>query len=139
MQIDESLGQERQVATLAGLFGALSLLLASAGLYGVLSYSVGQRTHEIGIRMALGARTAQVLWMVLRETYVLVMAGVIIGIAISVAAGQLIANMLFGLAPTDPVALSLAVLVMVIVASLAGWLPARRASRVAPMVALRHD
>jgi len=138
-QVDESLGQERLVATLAGLFGALSLLLACAGLYGVLSYSVGQRTHEIGIRMALGARAGQVLWMVLRETYKLVLAGVVIGIIVSAAAGRLIANMLFGLRPTDPVALSFAVLVMVIVASLAGWLPARKASRVAPMVALRHE
>jgi predicted permease len=138
-QVDESLGQERLVATLASLFGALALLLACAGLYGVLSYSVSQRTHEIGIRLALGAPPGRVLWMVLRETYALVLAGIVIGAAASFAAGRLIASMLFGLTPTDPVTALLAVILMIGVASLAGWLPARRAARVAPLVALRHE
>jgi predicted permease len=138
-QVDESLGQERLVALLAGLFGALALLLACAGLYGVLSYSVSRRTREIGVRMAIGAPPGRVLRMILVETYSLALAGVAIGAAISLAAGRLIANMLFGLTPNDPITLLSAVLIMLGVASLAGLLPARKASRVAPMVALRQE
>ena len=138
-QVDESLGQERLVATLSSLFGALALLLACAGLYGVLSYSVSQRTHEIGIRMALGAQPSNVRWMVLRENYLLIGIGIVIGMAVSLAASRLITSLLFGLTPTDPITLLLSVLLMIAVASLAGWLPAQRASGVAPMTALRHE
>ena len=138
-QVDESLGQERLVATLSSLFGLLALLLACAGLYGVLSYSVSRRTHEMGIRLALGAQPGDVLWIVLRETFALVMIGIVIGASASLAAGRLISSMLFGLTPTDPVTMSLAILVMISVATLAGYLPARRAARVDPMVALRYE
>ncbi|HTF38471.1 MAG TPA: FtsX-like permease family protein, partial [Blastocatellia bacterium] len=138
-QIDESLGQERLLATLSGLLGVPALLLACAGLYGVLSYSVSRRTHEIGIRMALGAQPGRVLQAVLRETFSLVIVGVIIGGCVSLAAGRLLSTMLFGLTPADPLTLVLSALVMVGVASLAGYLPAKRASRVDPIVALRCE
>jgi predicted permease len=138
-QVDESLGQDRLVATLAGLFGALALMLACAGLYGVLSYSVGRRTPEIGLRMAIGAPPGRVRRMILAETCSLALIGIVIGTAIALAAGRLIKNMLFGLAPDDPVTLSSAALLILAVAVFAGWLPARRASRVSPMTALRHE
>jgi predicted permease len=138
-QVDEALGQQRLVATLATLFGALALLLATVGLYGVLSYSITRRTREIGIRMALGARPVKVLLMMLGEAYGMTLGGVAIGIGASLAAGRLIAGMLFGLLPSDPLTLVLAVIVMMAAALLAAWFPARRASQLDPMTALRQE
>jgi hypothetical protein len=138
-QVDESLGRERLVATLASLFGGLALLLACAGLYGVLSYAVSQRTNEIGLRMALGAAPGRLLRMVLLEAYSLVLIGIGIGTAAVIAVSRLIRNMLFGLAPTDPTTIVLAVLTMAAITGCAAWLPALRAMRVDPMMALRHD
>jgi predicted permease len=138
-QVDESLGQERLVATLASLFGALALLLAVAGLYGVLSYSISRRVPEIGIRMALGSQPGKVLLMILREAYALVLAGVALGAAASLAAERLITGMLFGLPPADPLTLLLAILAMIAASWFAAWLPARRAASVDPMVALRYE
>ena len=137
-QIDSYLIQERLFAKLTGCFGALAMLLASIGLYGVMSYAVVRRTGEIGIRMALGAQRRDVLWQVLRETMLLVAIGLSIGLPAALASTRLIRNQLFGLKPTDPFTISLATLVLVLVAVFAGYLPARRASRLDPMVALRY-
>ena len=115
------------------------MLLASIGLFGLMSYSVARRTNEIGIRLALGAQRLDVLRMVMRESLRMVVIGLAIGLGAALAAGRFIANLLFDLAPTDIVTISLATAVMIGVAALAGYLPARRASRVDPMVALRYE
>ncbi|HYV03184.1 MAG TPA: FtsX-like permease family protein, partial [Blastocatellia bacterium] len=138
-QADQSLTQERLFATLSGFFGLLALLLGCIGLYGVMSYAVARRTNEIGIRMALGATAPRVTRMVMRETMVLVTAGVAIGLGAALAATRLIESMLFGLAPNDPLTISLAALLMIAVAALAGYLPARKAAKVDPMIALRYE
>lgn len=138
-QAEESLTQERLFATLSSFFGVLALALACIGLYGVMSYGVARRTNEIGVRMALGATTTHIAAMVMRETVVVVLAGVAIGLAGAIAAARLIAGLLFGLAPTDPITIAVAALLMIAVSVVAGYLPARRASRVDPMVALRYE
>jgi ABC-type antimicrobial peptide transport system permease subunit len=138
-QADDSLRQERLFATLSSFFGVLALLLACIGLYGVMSYGVARRTNEIGIRMALGASAPRVTRMMMRETMVVVLIGVALGLGGAVATTRLISAMLFGLAPTDPVTIAFAILLMVGVAALAGYLPARRAAKVDPMIALRYE
>jgi len=138
-QVDASLVQERMVATLCGSFGALALLLVSIGLYGIMAYSVARRTNEIGLRMALGAQAFDVAWLVLRETMLLAGLGLAIGLPVSISVARLISSRLFGLSAGDPVTLAVAVAVMVAVALLAGYLPARRASGIDPLAALRHD
>jgi predicted permease len=137
--VDRSLLQERFVAQLGSFFSLFALLLASIGLYGVMSYATARRTREIGIRMALGARTADVIRLVLREAMLLVSVGVVIGLGLAFAATRLVASMLFGLGPTDPLTIALAVLLILMVAALAGYLPARRATQVNPMVTLRNE
>ena len=121
----------------------MALALACIGLYGLLSYAVVRRTSEIGIRMALGAQRRDVFWMVLRETLVLVTIGVLLGIPAALVAtrlaSSLISGLLFGLKATDPLNITTATFLMIGVALLAGYLPARRASRVDPMVALRYE
>ncbi len=137
--IEASILRERLMATLSGFFGLLALLLVSIGLYGILSYSVASRTNEIGIRMALGAKTRDVLWLVLREALLLVLVGVAVGLPVVYFATRLTETLLYGLTPTDAVSLGLATLLMLAVALVAGYLPARRAARVDPMVALRYE
>jgi predicted permease len=136
---DEKLGDERALATLLGLFAALGLVLASIGLYGTISYGVTMRTKEVGIRMALGARKEDMLRMVLREALSLVAIGVAIGVPLSIAGARLISTLIFGVQPADAVAISFSSGVMMTVASLAAYLPARRATKVDPMVALRYE
>jgi predicted permease len=137
--IEESVLRERLLATLSSFFGLLALLLACIGLYGILSYTVASRTNEIGIRMALGARRRDALWLVLREALSLVIVGIAVGLPMIWATTRLASTLLFGLTPTDPISLLLAALLMIAVAVMAGYLPARRATRVDPMVALRYE
>ena len=138
-QLESRFSQERLFATAYSLFGGLALLLACIGLFGLMSYNVSRRTNEIGIRMALGAQRPTVVRMVLGESLVLVGIGIGIGIASTFAAGRLVEKVLFGLAPRDVATFSIAVTVVLLVSALAGYLPARRASRVDPMVALHEQ
>ena len=137
--IGRSLVQQKLVARLASFFGLLALLLACVGLYGVMSYGVARRTNEIGIRMALGARGRSVLWLVLREALTLVVIGLAVGVVASLALTKTAASLLYELKPNDPLTIALATLLLAVVAVIAGYLPARRASRVDPMVALREE
>ena len=137
--IGRSLVQQKLVARLATFFGLLALLLACIGLYGVMSYGVARRTNEIGIRMALGARGVSVLWLVLREALVLVVIGLVVGLIASRALTKTASSLLYELKPNDPLTIVLATLLLAAVALLAGYLPARRASRVDPMGALREE
>jgi predicted permease len=131
--------QERLFANAYSLFGALALVLACVGLFGVMSYNVARRTNEIGIRMALGARAFDVIRMILAECWLLIGIGVAAGVVTAIWAGRYVRQVLFGLAPTDVTTLIGATLLIATVASLAGFLPARRAARVDPLVALHHE
>ena len=138
-QVDRSLAGQSLIARLSAFFGLLAAFLACIGIYGLAAYAVTRRTNEIGIRMALGAEASGVLWMVMHESLTLAALGVAIGIPVSLAAARLIASALYGLKTTDPATIALAALVMIAVAALAAYLPARRASKVDPMVALRYE
>jgi len=137
--LDEYLGDQRSLATLLSCFGGLALALAMIGLYGVMSYAVGRRTKELGIRLALGAQPGNMLRMVLREALAMAALGVLIGIPLAAASQRLLKSMLFGVQTTDPVTIAGAVLAMLATAALAGYIPARRAAKVDPMVALRYE
>ncbi|MGH9311805.1 MAG: ABC transporter permease [Vicinamibacterales bacterium] len=138
-QASESLFVERMVAGLSAAFGALATLLAAIGLFGVMSYAVARRTREIGIRMALGAERRAVLWLVLREVAILSLIGIAGGLAVSLYVTRFVKTQLYGLSPTDPVTLAIATATIACVALLAGYVPARRASAVDPMLALRTE
>jgi ABC-type antimicrobial peptide transport system permease subunit len=138
-QLHEHWDQERLIAQLVSFFGALALILACIGLYGVMAHGVARRTNEIGIRMALGAKGGNIAWMILRETLYLVLAGLLIGVPAALAGARLISAQLFETSPTDPVTLIAAAAILTLVALLAGYLPARRASRVNPLTALRYE
>jgi putative ABC transport system permease protein len=131
--------QQNLLASLTWLFGALGLVLAAVGLYGVTSYGVEQRTREIGVRVALGADRGRVLAMVLRDAVWPVSIGLALGIPAAIGAGQLIASQLFNVRPWDPQILAGAMLLLGLAALVAGIIPARRATKVDPMVALRHE
>jgi putative ABC transport system permease protein len=137
--IENGLLRERLVAELSGFFGALAVLLAAIGLYGVISYMVERRRNEIGIRMALGAGKEEIIRLVLRETAHLLMIGIAIGIVVALFAGKTITAMLFGLKPTDALTYAMAIASLSAIAALASFLPARRAARLDPMVALRNE
>jgi putative ABC transport system permease protein len=138
-QIRESLLRDELMATLSGFFGFLAVLLAAIGLYGVFSYAVVQRTNEIGIRMALGAQRADVVRMIMREAGVVLLLGLVAGVGIALAAAQLAASLLFGLKPRDQLTLILSVFILSLVAAVASYVPAYRASRLDPLVALRYE
>jgi predicted permease len=138
-QVDESLAQERLISTLSSFFGLLSLLLAGIGLYGILAYAVSRRTREIGIRIALGAKRSDVLRMVLRQGLILTLLGVGFGLAASLGATRLLVSQLFSVTPTDPVAFVVAPILLLTVALLACLLPARRATKVDPLIAIRQE
>ena len=129
----------RAGASLFSIFGALALGLAVVGVYGVKAYSVARRTREIGIRMALGAQGKTVLWMILREGFVMVAAGVVIGFLLALGTGKVVSAILFQVSSTDPFAFTIAPVVLMTAALLATWLPARRATKISPMAALRTE
>jgi putative ABC transport system permease protein len=138
-RIDQSLDGQRSQTRLLAFFGLLALLLSSIGIYGVMAYSVAQRTREIGIRMAMGARPRNVLSLVVRQGMTLVMAGVALGLIGAFAITRLIGSLLFGVTAADPATFVVASLLLVGVAAPAGYLPARRATKVDPLIALRYD
>jgi putative ABC transport system permease protein len=138
-QLESSLVQERLMATLASAFGGLALMLAAVGLYGVLAYTVVRRTSEIGIRVALGAQRSQVLGLVMRDVTRMLALGTAFGLPAAWAASRLVSSMLYGLAPNDPATIVLAIALLVLTGLLAGYLPARRATKVDPLVALRCE
>ena len=137
--IDDTLQTDRFIEQLSGFFGLLAVLLASIGLYGVMAYTVARRTRDIGIRMALGAEPGKVQWQVLRESFVLVVLGIAIGVPGALAGTRLVRSLLFGLGFADPLVIVAAAVLLAVVAAFAGFLPAYRASRVDPMVALRYE
>jgi len=138
-RLTDSLATDRMITELSGAFGVLAIILVCIGLYGIMAYAVSGRTNEIGIRVALGAQRRNVLWLVLKESLLLVMIGVLIGVPIVFAAGQWISSLLFGVKPADPVALGVATVLMFIVGVAACYVPAARAMRVDPMIALRYE
>jgi len=138
-QMDESLAAERLTAYLSVFFAVLALLLTSVGLYGILAYSVSRRTSEIGVRMALGAQPGNVVWLVVREAMGHTAAGAVAGIAAVAASSRLIESLLYGVRPNDPATIVASVAALAAVCAGAAWLPARRASRLDPMTALREE
>ena len=138
-QFDNTISQERTVTTLCGFFGSLAVLLAAIGLYGVMAHSVTRRYREIGIRIALGAERTSVLWLVLRDTAWMIGIGAAIGLPAAFALTRLVESFLYGLTPQGPLSIALATLALVIITGLAGYIPARRATRVDPMIALHYE
>jgi ABC-type antimicrobial peptide transport system permease subunit len=138
-QVDGSLSQERLIASLTAWFGGLATVLAAVGIYGILAFAVARRTREIGIRMALGAEAADVLSLILRQTAAMVAAGLLLGAAAAAAISRLIASALYGVRPMDPLVIGGACAVLLLMALLASYFPARRAALTDPLAALRHE
>jgi ABC-type antimicrobial peptide transport system permease subunit len=138
-QVEESTSNRRLIAKLSSFFGVLASFLVCIGIYGLLSYAVARRTSEIGIRMALGAKRSNVLWLILREILVLVAVGIAIGVPLALEGNHLVSKLLYGLSPADPASLFTSIAMLVAVALIAGYLPARKASLVEPTVALRCE
>ena len=138
-ELGESMAARRFQALLLALFAALALVLAAVGIFGLMYQTVARRTHEIGVRMALGAQGGDVMGMVLRQGLLLTGIGVVLGVGGALALSRLVRGLLFGIGPADPVSYVAAVLLLGATALVACWLPARRATRVDPLVALRHE
>ena len=138
-QFNESYSDDRLFSRLALFFGVLAALLVATGLFGTLAYRVNRRISEIGIRMALGAQRQQVLWMVLRESLIVTLVGVAVGLPLAIAASRLLRSMLFSVSPDDPISFVAALAGMAVITLLASAIPARRASSVDPIVALRYE
>jgi ABC-type antimicrobial peptide transport system permease subunit len=137
--VDEALFNERMLALLSASFGVLATLLAAIGLYGVMSYTVARRTREIGIRIALGAERASVLWLVLREVAFLTLVGIMVGVPGALGLSRFVRSQLFGIEPSDPLTLLIAAMTLATVGLIAGYIPARRAAGVQPVRALRYE
>jgi predicted permease len=138
-QVATTFNSQRLAARLVMFFGALALLLAAVGLYGVITQSVVRRTGEIGVRMALGAQPRDVRWMILRDVLRLVAVGFAIGIPVAIGAARLVSSQVYGLRSVAPVSFAVATVILAVVAAATGWLPARRATRVDPVLALKHE
>lgn len=138
-QFEESFSQARLFARLAIFFGLIAVVLVATGLYGTLAYRVSRRTPEIGVRMALGAQRSEVLWMILRETLMIGVAGIVVGVPLAVAGAQLMRSMLFGVGTGDTVSFVCALAGLAAVALAASAVPARRAASVDPIIALRYE
>jgi len=138
-QLDETLLTERLIALLSAGFGLLATLLATIGLYGVMAFVVARRTKELGVRMALGARPASLIWLVMREVLLLLAIGLAVGIPAAIGLGRFVASQLYGIKPNDPLIASASIVSLAAVACLAGWIPALRASRIDPILALRYE
>jgi predicted permease len=138
-QMDQSLLNDRLIATLSTAFGVLATLLAVIGLYGVMAYTVARRTREIGVRMALGAVAGDVIWLVMRDVLVLVGSGLLLGLIASWALSRFVSSQLYGVSGSDPLTMAGACFVLALVAAIAGYIPARRATRVNPVLALRYE
>jgi ABC-type antimicrobial peptide transport system permease subunit len=139
LRIDDSVSRERLVAGIAGAFGAVALLLAGVGLYGLLAFTVSRRTREIGVRVALGSSTRSVVWLVAADALVLVLSGAVAGVAFAAGIGSLLARFLFGVSPFDPATFGASLAAMLLIALVAAGVPAYRASRIDPFLALRAD
>ena len=137
--VDRALFAERMLALLSAAFGLVATVLAAIGLYGVMSFTVARRTREIGIRVALGADQSAVLWLVLGEVAILTVVGILLGIPVALGLSRLVSAQLFGISPSDPSTLAGAALLLTVVGLTAGWLPARRAAGIEPILALRHE
>jgi ABC-type antimicrobial peptide transport system permease subunit len=137
--VDESTANQRLIARLSAFFGLLAAFLVCIGIYGLLSYAVARRTSEIGVRMALGAKRSNVLWLILREILGLVAIGIVIGVPVALEGNHLVVKLLYGLSPADPASLLAAAAMLGAIALLAGYLPARKASLVEPTEALRCE
>jgi putative ABC transport system permease protein len=138
-QADDSVQQQHLMAVLSGFFGGLALLLTAIGLYGVMAYVVTLRTHEIGIRMALGAQQKSILRLVLCDALIVLAAGVTAGLLGAIWITRLVQQLLFGVKPSDPWSIGLAIIALVFIAFIASYIPARRAMKVDPMIALRYE
>jgi ABC-type antimicrobial peptide transport system permease subunit len=138
-EINQATLQERLFAQLSGFFGMLALALASIGLYGMLSYAVSRRTSEIGVRIALGAQRNDILQMVLREAMILAALGIAVGAPVAFVLSRFMGTLLYGLKPNDPLTVACATAGLLFVGFLAAYLPARRASRIQPVIALRYE
>jgi predicted permease len=138
-QVEASTAGQRLIARLSAFFGLLAAFLVCIGIYGLLSYAVARRTSEIGMRMALGARRTSVLWLILREILLLVAIGIAIGTPAALAGSTLVAKLIYGLSPADPISLLAAIAILSVIAAFAGYLPARKASLVEPVIALRCE
>jgi predicted permease len=137
--VDQTLASDRMITELSAVFGLLAIVLASIGLYGIMAYAVSRRINEIGIRVALGAQRSRLLWLILRESLLLVSIGVLIGLPAVFAAGKGISSLLFGVLPADPATIGVSTILMFLVGTLACFIPAQRAMRVDPMAALRYE
>jgi predicted permease len=138
-QVDDSIAAQSLIARLSGFFGILAVFLACIGIYGLLSYSVASRTSELGIRLALGAQSHMVLWMILRECILLLVLGLSIGIPVALSSTRIVKSLLYDLSPLDPMAISIAIAAVTVMTIAAAWLPARRATKIDPMQALRAE
>jgi putative ABC transport system permease protein len=135
----QEVGTDRMLGGVLGLFSGVALLLAAVGIYGVISYAVSRRTHEIGVRMALGARGGDVLKLVMRQSIFLTTLGLVVGLALAFGVTRALANALYEVSASDPVTFAAVALILAAVAFLASYVPARRATRVDPVVALRYE